>query len=101
MSTIHQSLLLLADGDATAWLLQVAQSLSVLLVLLGLALMASWFSLRYIPNNYVGIVEKLWSAKGSVPEGQIIALNGEAGFQVDLLARRRAFWPLAMAISHS
>ncbi len=85
MSTIHQSLLLLGDGDAGAWLLQVAQSLSVLLVVLGLALMASWFSLRYIPNNYVGIVEKLWSAKGSVPEGQIVALNGEAGFQVDLL----------------
>ena len=77
--------LLFADGDALAWLLHVAQSLSVLLVLLGLALMASWFSLRYIPNNYVGIVEKLWSAKGSVPEGCIIAFNGEAGFQADLL----------------
>ena len=41
--------------------------------------------LRYIPNNRVGIVEKLWSPKGSVPEGRIIALNGEAGFQADLL----------------
>ena len=41
--------------------------------------------LRYIPNNRVGIVEKLWSASGSVPEGRIMALEGEAGFQADLL----------------
>src|SRR5262245_12804519 len=41
--------------------------------------------LRYIPNNRVGIREKFWSRKGSVPEGQIIALNGEAGLQVDVL----------------
>src|SRR4051812_14188869 len=34
--------------------------------------------LRYIPNNRVGIIEKLWSGTGSVPEGRIIALNGEA-----------------------
>jgi hypothetical protein len=41
--------------------------------------------LRYIANNRVGIIEKLWSAKGSIPEGRIIALNGEAGFQADIL----------------
>ena len=41
--------------------------------------------LRYIANNRVGILEKLWSTKGSVPEGGIIALNGEAGFQSELL----------------
>ena len=40
---------------------------------------------RYIPNNRVGIVEKLWSPKGSVTDGQIMALSGEAGFQADLL----------------
>jgi uncharacterized membrane protein YqiK len=40
---------------------------------------------RYIPNNRVGIVEKLWSGRGSVPEGRIIALGGEAGFQADVL----------------
>lgn len=40
---------------------------------------------RYIPNGRVGIVEKLWSPRGSVPEGRIIALNGEAGFQADVL----------------
>jgi len=40
---------------------------------------------RYIPNNRVGVVEKLWSGRGSVPEGRIMALNGEAGFQADVL----------------
>ena len=53
------------------------------------AALAILFVLRlgalYIPNNSVGIVEKLWSSKGSVPGGQIIALNGEAGFQSTLL----------------
>jgi len=44
-----------------------------------------WLSFRYIPHNSVGVVEKLWSFKGSVPEGQIIALDGEAGFQAEVL----------------
>src|SRR5262245_37748432 len=41
--------------------------------------------LRYIPNDRVGVVEKLWSPKGSIGEGRIIALHGEAGYQADLL----------------
>src|SRR6185503_21021861 len=41
--------------------------------------------MRVIPNNRVGIVEKLWSAGGSLPEGRLIALDGEAGFQAELL----------------
>ncbi len=49
------------------------------------ALFLFWMTLRSIPNQQVGVVEKLWSPKGSVPEGNIIALNGEAGFQADLL----------------
>ena len=39
---------------------------------------------RYIPNNQVGIVEKLWTTKGSV-EGGFIALNGEAGYEPEVL----------------
>src|SRR3974390_1742984 len=39
---------------------------------------------RYIPNNQVGIVEKLWSARGSITSG-FIALNGEAGFEPEIL----------------
>src|SRR5436305_12260413 len=41
--------------------------------------------LRVIPNDQVGVVENLWSPKGSVTEGRIIALGGEAGYQVDIL----------------
>ncbi|MEZ4623012.1 MAG: SPFH domain-containing protein [Caldilineaceae bacterium] len=39
---------------------------------------------RYIPNTRVGIVEKRFSFKGSLKSG-FIALNGEAGFQPQLL----------------
>ncbi|MES5489104.1 flotillin family protein, partial [Bradyrhizobium sp. INPA03-11B] len=39
---------------------------------------------RYIPNNQVGIVEKLWSTKGSIDDG-FIALNGEAGYEPEVL----------------
>ena len=48
-------------------------------------LLVFWRCFRYIPHNSVGIVEKLWSFKGSVPDGQIIALAGEAGFQAEIL----------------
>ena len=58
-------------------------------VLLGALLLVLFLTeglgLRYIPNNRVGVVEKLWSPRGSVTEGRIIALNGEAGFQADVL----------------
>jgi uncharacterized membrane protein YqiK len=39
---------------------------------------------RYISNNQVGIVEKLWSTKGSIKDG-FIALNGEAGYEPEVL----------------
>lgn len=48
-------------------------------------LFVCWLTLRYIPNNKIGVVEKLWSLRGSVTEGRIIALGGEAGFQADVL----------------
>jgi len=41
-------------------------------------------SFRYIPNNRIGILEKRISHRGSVRQG-LIALNGEAGFQPDVL----------------
>jgi uncharacterized membrane protein YqiK len=39
---------------------------------------------RYVGNNRVAIVEKLWSRRGSVPGG-LIALNREAGYQPEVL----------------
>src|SRR5438309_6304298 len=49
------------------------------------AALLAWFALRRIPNQQVGVVEKLWSHHGSVTEGNIIAQHGEAGYQADLL----------------
>jgi uncharacterized membrane protein YqiK len=39
----------------------------------------------YIPHTQVGVIEKIWSGKGSLREGQIIARNGEAGYQARFL----------------
>jgi uncharacterized membrane protein YqiK len=41
-------------------------------------------AIRYVGNNEVAIVEKLWSRSGSI-RGGLIARNGEAGFQPDVL----------------
>jgi uncharacterized membrane protein YqiK len=38
-----------------------------------------WRSICYIPNDRVGVVERLWSFEGSLTE-RIIALDGKAGF---------------------
>jgi len=60
-----------------------------------LLLVLIWRSniVRYIPNNRVGIVEKVWSFGGSVRRG-FIALDGEAGFQPDVLRGGwHAFFP--------
>lgn len=39
----------------------------------------------YIPHSRVGVIEKLWSARGSLSHGRIIASKGEAGIQSRLL----------------
>lgn len=48
-------------------------------------LILTWMVSRYIPNNKVGIIEKLWSRKGSLAGGDIVAMNGEAGFEANIL----------------
>ncbi len=59
-----------------------------------LVLLSKWA--RYIPNNRVGIVEKLISRKGSVKTG-LMALNGEAGFEPRLL---RGGWHFLMPFQY-
>lgn len=57
---------------------------------------AAWLSgARYIPNDKVGVVEKLWSRKGSVGEGRLLASRGEAGYQMQLLRGgiHFGYWP--------
>jgi uncharacterized membrane protein YqiK len=57
---------------------------SALFVVLTAVLIRLSGMIRYIGNNRVAVVEKLWSPKGSI-KGGIIALRGEAGFQPDVL----------------
>src|SRR5215813_6517839 len=55
-------------------------------IVFGVALLLLFMSgfIRYIPNNRVGVIEKLVSGRGSVKSG-FIALNNEAGFQPNVL----------------
>ncbi|MCU6433639.1 flotillin family protein [Undibacterium sp. Jales W-56] len=54
--------------------------------------------LVYISNEKIGIVEKKWSASGSLQHG-FIALNGEAGFQPEVLRGGfHVFFPFQYAI---
>ncbi|MDX2035721.1 MAG: SPFH domain-containing protein [Isosphaeraceae bacterium] len=64
---------------ATGWLMGLFG-----IVIVGVVAVEA-MGLRFIANNRVGLVEKLWSPKGSVPEGRIMALGGEAGYQTEVL----------------
>jgi uncharacterized membrane protein YqiK len=61
----------------------IAQYIVAGLLLIGLLTWLCGF--RYIPHNRVGIVEKLWSSAGSLAGGRIVATQGEAGFQAQML----------------
>lgn len=65
-------------SELPVWVLAIA----ILAVVLVFARVSGM--LRYVGNNRVAIVEKLWSASGSVNAG-LIALNGEAGYQGEIL----------------
>ncbi len=67
------------------WYSPVTVTLLIFSVVLLNLWFVCWLCFRIIPNNFVGVVEKLWSVSGSVPERQIISPNGEAGFQAELL----------------
>ena len=70
--------------DAGHWLLNASVGL-LLCILIPAILLLTWLCVRFIPHNRVGVVEKLWSGKGSLEEGRIIALDREAGYQAKLL----------------
>jgi uncharacterized membrane protein YqiK len=81
MSSLH----LLFAAEPFEWSSPLGLAIAVVVLVPVLLLLLYWLTVRYIPNQEVGIIEKFWSRAGSVPEGTIIALNGEAGFQADLL----------------
>ena len=58
--------------------------ITILIIVVGVILLFKLIGFRIIPNNKIAIVEKWWSPKGSLNE-QIIALNGEAGFQPQII----------------
>lgn len=63
-------------------MLTLGAAIAVALVLL--VLFTFTRMVRYVGNNRVAIVEKLWSRNGSITGG-LIALNREAGFQPEVL----------------
>ncbi|WP_179405395.1 SPFH domain-containing protein [Burkholderia guangdongensis] len=71
---------LLQTGEIAALYLAVPLAIAALFWVAGI--------IRYIPNDRIGVVEKLWSLRGSVKTG-LLALQGEAGFQPEL--RRGGF----------
>src|SRR5947207_7400174 len=75
MTTIATIILLAANEGGI--LLGVLAGLFLLILILA--------GVRFIPNDRVGIIEKLWSFKGSVGEGRIIAESGQAGYEPKLL----------------
>ena len=70
-------------------MLGILSVVGVIVVIILILIAISGF-IRYIPNNRVGVIEKLVSGRGSVKSG-FIALHGEAGFQPNVL---RGGWHL-------
>lgn len=52
-----------------------------------------FIGIKFIGPNEIGIVEKWWSPIGKLKEGNFIALNGEAGYQADILRTGLQFKP--------
>lgn len=63
---------------------QLILLITILGIIIGFILVLKIIGFRIIPNNKIAIIEKWWSPKGSLNE-QIIALNGEAGFQPQII----------------
>jgi uncharacterized membrane protein YqiK len=60
-------------------------AVAVLIVIILIPITLRLLGCRYIPHNRVGVIEKLWSFKGSLKGGRIVASQKEAGFQAKLL----------------
>nr|WP_320024582.1 SPFH domain-containing protein [uncultured Acetobacterium sp.] len=58
--------------------------LTIVFVLMGIILLLWLIGFRIVPNNKIAVIEKWWSRKGSL-DMQIIALNGEAGYQPQVI----------------
>ncbi len=84
MGMVFTSLGIFAVTNASSSL-TIGFAITAAVIVAIILLAATFVGARYIPHDRVGVIEKLWSSSGSVSEGHIIALNGEAGYQADLL----------------
>ena len=80
-----------------AWVIELCSAHWIATIVAGVLLMMAmsyrplvWLSgVRVIPDDSIGTVTKkfvLFGARRSLPDGRIIALSGEAGYQADTLA---------------
>ncbi len=72
--------------------------IGLMLVLVCYKLVLRFFGVLVVPDNHIGIVNKKFKIFGTnrnLPEGKIISLNGEAGWQADTLAPGLQYfkWP--------
>jgi uncharacterized membrane protein YqiK len=69
--------------------------LIIILFVVGYKFVLRFFGILIIPNDTIGIVNKRFVIFGmhrTLPDGAIIALRGEAGYQADTLAPGLHFW---------
>ncbi len=79
----------------------VVPAIALVLVLLALVFhqaLMRLFGIIIVPENHIAIVNKkfvLFGAAKTLPEGTVIALNGEAGWQADTLPSGlyKGYWP--------
>src|SRR5690349_5000947 len=76
MTTISTMFIIAAADPSTVWLACLGAGILLILICTGV---------RFIPNDRAGIIEKLWSFRGSVGEGRIMAGGGQAGYEPNLL----------------
>lgn len=83
----------MSDVFAAAW--WVVPIVFVLVMLLAYRLVLRMFGVVMIPEDSIGIVNKKFVVAGknrSLPDGAIIAMQGEAGLQADTLPPGVHFW---------
>ena len=69
--------------------------IAIVAILAGYKVVLRIFGVVIIPEDSIGIVNKKFVIGGeslTLPDGAIIALDGEAGLQADALALRLHFW---------
>ncbi len=86
----------MAELKQFGWVITMLYFLVPLIALaIGYKLVLRLFGIIIIPESSIGVVNKkfvLMGANTTLPDGKIIALNGEAGWQADTLAPGIHFW---------